>query len=34
MRGTEITRVFVLSLLGAALAMSACKKGKDTVNAG
>ena len=32
MRGTEITRVFVLSLLGAALAMSACKKGKDTVN--
>ncbi len=33
MRGPGITRVFVLSLLGAALAMSACKKGKDSSNA-
>lgn len=33
MRGTGITRVLVLSLLGAALAMSACKKGKDSANA-
>lgn len=33
MRGIAITRVVLLSLLGAALTMSACKKGKDTVDA-
>ncbi len=32
MRGITITRVLLLSLLGAALTVSACKKGKDTVN--
>ncbi len=30
MRGIRITQVLVLSLLGAVLAMSACKKGKDS----
>ena len=32
MRGLSITAVLLLSLLGAAFTISACKKGKDTVN--